>query len=131
MFCLVCFETWIWFAFLFALHEAGRAEGRGRQGCWCFRPETGHPLEGASNLGPEMSCEHRCPMHARQRPGGDPNENTNCTFDDRSFQTTVFTANKPKFFSAGVAGLLCRGGGSGGIPLSVPSRGHCQPGDMV
>lgn len=51
-------------------------------------------------------------MHAGQGSGGptagdDPKWNTNCTFATRFFQTTVFIANKPKFFSAGVAGSFC------------------------
>ena len=76
------------------------------------------------------------PMHAGQgseghEAGGDPTQNTDCTFANRFFQTMVSTANKPEFFSAGVAGLLCWGGGSGWIPLSVsrsfyPS-GYCWP----
>lgn len=52
-------------------------------------------------------------------PSGTPT-----TFANRFFQTTVFTANKPKFFSAGVAGLSCWGGGSGWIVPSV-FRGVC------
>lgn len=51
-----------------------------------------------------------------------PQWDANCTFANRFFQTTVFTANKPKFFSAGVAGLSCQGGGSGWILPSVSSR---------
>ena len=36
--------------------------------------------------------------------GDDPKWNTNCTFATRFFQTTLFIANKPNFFSADVAG---------------------------
>ena len=66
-------------------------------------------------------------MHAGQvsegpAAGGDPKQKTDCTFANRFFQTTVSTANKPEFFSAGVAGLLCWGGGRGWIPLSVSRR---------
>lgn len=34
------------------------------------------------------------------------------------FQNMVFTANKPKFFSAKVAGLSCQGGKSSNVPVS-------------
>lgn len=47
------------------------------------------------------------------------------------FQTTVFTANKPKFFSAGVAGLTCRGGGSGGFLCLSPAGDTVSPGDTA
>lgn len=39
--------------------------------------------------------------------GDDPKRDTNCTFAARFFQTTVFIANKPTFFSAGMAGAFC------------------------
>lgn len=66
-----------------------------------------------------------------------PEWNADCTFANRFFQSTVFTANKPKFFSSGVADLLCRwgGGGCGGIPVSPsgsgpPGWGEVGPGGV-
>lgn len=54
-----------------------------------------------------MSCEHACgPRIWGPAAGGHPAWNANCTFANRFFQTMVFTANKPEFFSAGGAGFL-------------------------
>lgn len=54
-----------------------------------------------------MSCEHACgPRIWGPAAGGHPTWNANCTFANRFFQTMVFTANKPEFFSAGGAGFL-------------------------
>lgn len=52
-------------------------------------------------------------MHAGQgsggpAAGGDPKQNTDCTFAKRFFSPDHgFTANKPEFFSAGAARVLC------------------------
>lgn len=57
----------------------------------------------------------------------------NCTFANRLFQTTVFTANKPKFFPLGVADLLCREEGVAGflrLQQGLPHPDTVSPGDM-
>lgn len=94
------------------------------------------PSGGASDLGPEISCEHLGAQRMRVRDlgvpqlVGTPNRTQTVHLPIGFFQTTVSTTNKPEFFSAGVAGLSCWGGGTGWIPVcpegSAPS-GYCRP----
>lgn len=89
------------------------------------------PSGGASDLGPEISCEHLGAQRMRVRDlgvpqlVGTPNRTQTVHLPIGFFQTTVSTTNKPEFFSAGVAGLSCWGGGTGWIPVcpegSAPS----------
>lgn len=90
----------------------GRRQGALWRGC-------GRGLGLAVNMEPDA-----CGSEARgPTAGGDPRWNTDCTFASRFFQTTVFTANKPKFFPAGVAFLR---EGRGRTPGSLgPSPGTC------
>lgn len=67
-------------------------------------------------------------MHAGQRPGvlqleaTTPHRTQTVHLTIGCFQTMVFTANKPEFFSAGVPGLSWWGVGGGGFLLSVSRR---------
>ena len=74
---------------VFALQEAGGEEGRAQAGTRVVAAGDGTPSGGASDLGPEISCEHLGARRMRVRDlggpaaGGDPKQNANCTFANR------------------------------------------------
>lgn len=132
-FCLFLNICLVWFGF--TLHEAGGEVGQGQAGQWVALAGVGRPSGGALDLGPEISCEHLGARCMRVRDLGvpqlvtTPNGIQTVHLPRGFFQTIVSIANKPKFFSAGVAGLSCQGAGSGWIlcPAEIAPPTHCQP----
>lgn len=103
--------------FLFLRHSEQGDGKAGQAGAQAPLQETGHHLR-AEDWGPEISCEHlqynACKSGMRGGPTASSTPNGTIVHLPMGFppQTTVFTTNKPTFYSAAVVNLLCLGGNS-------------------